>query len=383
VETVPPHWKAWAVLRVSDAKSRAPLEWDDRCRVALVVARGNGRLLVPLPWRLAADGRVEVYRHEDRYGDALPAGVDRADWDAASVEVRVPGYETREFRRRAELAGEREVELRPLPPSVTGVLRVGKGLEGRRVTMTLEPAVRGRDPRTADRRPYGGATEPGPFAWYEVPPARWRLDVWVPTGGRERAHASREFDVGETTVDLGTIEVVPPCAVRARVVARDGTAVLDRGLALERVATGEEASGGPMDDDGWVVFRGLEAATEYRVVSTLDGVAETVTTPTEGGGEQTVVLRWDNEGVRCRLRFTVEGQDPIQWGDVFEGPTMDKGAWKKDGTLEQDFAPGEFVIGILARAVGKEKPARYRATFTVPSKPYWEATIDLTESGGR
>jgi hypothetical protein len=102
-------------------------------------------------------------------------------------------------------------------------------------------------------------------------------------------------------------------------------------------------------------------------------------TPADGGGDLRVELKWEHSGVRCRIRFTVEGQDPIQWGDLFEGPTLDKGAWKKDGFLEQDMGAGDYLFGFFARPVGKDAPVRVMAKFTVPDQPLWDATIDLKE----
>jgi hypothetical protein len=163
------------------------------------------------------------------------------------------------------------------------------------------------------------------------------------------------------------------------VVARDGTGVLDKDLSLRRAGEGPAETADDIDDDGWVVFHGLEADTEYRVVSTLDKLEATVRTPAEGGGDLRVELPWENQGVRCRIRFTVDGQDPIQWGDLFEGPTLDKGAWKKDGFLEHDMGAGDYFFGAFARPVGKTEPVRVYAKFTVPDQPLWTATVDMKE----
>jgi hypothetical protein len=230
-----------------------------------------------------------------------------------------------------------------------------------------------------DAMPYGGASEAGPFTWYDVPDGPWRLIVWVKAGEDDAARCIRSFEKAGAEVDLGEIVVYPPTTLRARVVARDGTGVLDRDLSLRRAGTVSVETTDDIDDGGWVVFRGLEADAEYRVVSTLDGLEATVRTPAEGGGDLRVELPWEHQGVRCRIRFTVEGQDPIQWGDIIEGPTLDKEAWKKDGLLEHDMAAGDYLFGILARPVGKDAPVRVFARFTVPDQPLWDATIDLKE----
>lgn len=374
--SVPAGWKPWARLRFVDAKTREEIPFR-RGRVALAVPRGEQELLVPEPWRRAEDGRVEVFRSEDERG--LPFGVDRKEWEASPVEIRIPGRTTRRFGSRAEISGDRDIEMAAAAPSVRGIVKLGRGLEGKRVHMDLEPGDPTRDPRRPDAMPSGGATEAGPFSWYDVPDGRWRLVVRVRAGEDESAMAVRVFDKAGAEADLGEIVVLPPSTLRARVVARDGTGVLDRDLALHRGGTGEVLTTEDIDDGGWVVFRGLEADTEYRAVSSLDGVEGTVRTPAEGGGDLRLEIPWEHQGVRCRIRFTVEGQDPILWGEIVEGPTLDKGAWRKDGFLEHDMAAGEYLFGFFARPVGKDAPVRVYATFTVPDQPLWDATVDLKE----
>jgi hypothetical protein len=375
--SLPPDWKSWARLRFLDAKTKEEIPFG-RGRIAHVVPRGPRGLLVPEPWRRGEDGRIEVYRSEDDMG--LPFGVDRKEWESAPVEVRIPGRVVRRFASRAELAGERDVELVALAPEVRGTVRLAPALAGKKIVMNLEPADPTRDPRGPDAMPEGGSTEPGPFAWYDVPDGRWKLTVWVKVGGGDVGQAVREFDRAGAEVDLGEILVLPPTKLRARVVARNGAGVLDKDLHLQRTGDGSFEIAEEIDDGGWAVFRNLDPDTEYRVVSSLDKLAETVRTPAEGGGDLRVEMLWENEGVRCRLRFTVDGQDPVQWGDLFESPALDKGAWKKDGFLEHDMAAGEYLFGAFARPVGKDAPVRVHARFTVPDQPLWEATIDMTEA---
>src|SRR5689334_5603758 len=73
VRTVPPDWKPWARLRFVDAATRAEIPFG-RGRVAVVLPRGETPILVPQPWRAAADGRVEIFPSENRTG--LPFGVE-------------------------------------------------------------------------------------------------------------------------------------------------------------------------------------------------------------------------------------------------------------------------------------------------------------------
>ncbi len=378
VHDVPKGWASWARLRLVDAKTRAAVPFIHG-RVALIVDRGNGRSILPLPWLMAEDGRVVVYRWEDQNGGVLPFGLEAGKFEAARLEVRIRGYEAREFASRADLAGDREVELTPAAPSVKGTVKAGPALAGKRLRMTIEPEDPSHDPRSPDARPSGGAEVPGPFAWFDVPDGRWRLDVWIRAGGDATAHAMRVFEKAGTTVDLGEVLVLPPVTILARVVARDGTGVLDNDLTIARTADGGPEKSDAIDEGGWIAFRNLDADTEYRLVSSLEGLEETVHTPPAGGGEIRVELHWDNHGVHCRIHFTVDGQDPIQWGDLIESPTLDKGAWKRDGFLEHDMGAGDYVFVAWARPVGKDKPVKVGAVFKVPDQPLWDATIDMKE----
>lgn len=379
--SVPKGWKPWARLRFVDAVTKESVPFANRNGgVTLLVPSATGRMTVRQPLVVEEDGRLLVLRSEDASGHVLPSGIEKADWEKARVEVRVRGYEPREFASRDDLAGDRDVELTPAAPSVTGFLRVAPALAGKRVSITLEPADPARNQRVPGLQPWVDGEDAGPFAWYDVPDGRWRLGVWISLGGNDLAHAARTFEMAGARVDLGDVEIHPPSVLRARVVARDGTGVLDQGLALEHVPTGERQNAVELDGQGWTEFRNLDADTDYRIASSLDeGLAQTIHTPVAGGGEMKVELKWDNEGVRCRLRFTVNGEEPIQWGDLFEGPALDKGAWKKDGFLEHDMGAGEYLLGAWARPRGKDKPIRVFAKFTVPSQPLWEATVDMKE----
>jgi len=376
LKAAPRDRKPWARLRFVDGKTRQAIPFGDG-RIALVVPRVAQRTVVPEPWFLAEDGRIEVFRSEDEQG--VPFLVLKEEWAAAAVEVRIPGWEPRTFGSRTELEGEREIALVASRPSVRGTVRLGPGVEAKRLVMDLEPGDPSRDPRRPGAMPYGGAAKDGPFAWYDVPDGRWRLVVRGRADGIDTPVAAVEFDRAGDEVDLGEIVLRRPSTIRARVVARDGTGVLDTALTLYSDRKGTSEIGDGMDEDGWRVFRGLEPDAEFRVISSLDKLSETVRTPAEGGGDIKVELRWENRGVRCRIRFTVEGQDPIQWGDLIEGPTLEKEAWRKDGQLEHDMAPGDYLIGAWARPVGKDQPVRVYGKFTVPDKPLWEATVDLKE----
>jgi hypothetical protein len=220
---------------------------------------------------------------------------------------------------------------------------------------------------------------PGPFEVFDLRDGSWWIEAWVSLPDGTTAHRAVQFVKSEDVVDLGAIELRAPATVVARVVAKDGTPVLDKRMTIRREGReGDTAGEGDPDVSGWVYFRGLDADADYRVVSSLDGLEQAVHTPSEGLREARVELRWDHEGVRCRLRFTVEGADPVRWGDLFEGPTLDQGAWHKDGFLEHDMAPGEYLFGIWAQVAGQDALHRYWATFTVPETPLWEKAIDLS-----
>ncbi len=185
-------------------------------------------------------------------------------------------------------------------------------------------------------------------------------------------------------MELGAVEVRAPVAVLARVVARDGRPVIDRAMSIQKGGEGGgREEGEEPDGEFWVAFRNLDPDADYRVVSSLEGVEQAVRSPSGGVREMRVELRWDNEGVRCRLRFTVEGSDPVEWGEIAEGPDLEPGAWKKDGFLEHDMAAGDYAFVVLARTAGREGLRRYAATFKVPPVPLWEQTIDLREGPGR
>jgi hypothetical protein len=369
--TIPADWTPWARLKFVDAKTREAIPFKNGT-VGLVIQRADRGILMPEPFRRAADGRIEVFRTEDEHG--IPPGTDRAGWASSMVEVRIRGYEMRRFASRAELSGDRDVELTKAIPSVKGTLR-------------LAPALRGKKIRVYFSRPGGFDLSPprdsiveGPFEWFDLDPGAWKFIVHVGEGGEDSAVATRDFMFDSSPADLGEILVMPPSILRARVVARDGQGVLDKDLTLRHGPSGRTQDSEEFEDDGWVIFRGLEPDTEYRVVSVLDKLEGTIRTPAEGGGDLRLEIPWEHTGVRCRIRFTVDGQDPIQWGEIFEGPTLDKGAWKRDGFLEHDMAPGDYFFGIHARPVGKAEPVRVSGKFTVPDRPLFDLTVDLKET---
>ena len=186
---------------------------------------------------------------------------------------------------------------------------------------------------------------------------------------------------GAGTVDLGTLVVRAPATIRVRVIGADGTGLLDQGLRVRKAgeASAESPPAGEPDAEGWVEFRGLEPDADYEVLCSLEGLAETVHTPPGAGAPLVVELRSEIRGVRCRIRFTVLGEEPLKWGAIFDGPTLDETAWRKDGLLEQEMAPGEYAFGILAQVAGSEKMVRYFARFKVPDQPAWEGKVDLTD----
>jgi hypothetical protein len=366
-----------------DGKTGAAVPWGNRDRVALLLDREGGIAVLPLVVRAAESGVLEVrrYRQVPREGEA--EGPEAEAWRKARAEIRVAGYARREFESASALEGERTIPLEAIAPAVAGRVTGSDSMRtGLRIALEPVPSA-GAKPPPREFAPLGGLRgEDGSFAFYEVSSGTWRLEVRVLPQGPESARAFRVFEKGEGPVDLGEIPLERPCTVRARVVARDGTPVLDEDMVIRPADGGDadEVGGDDMDEQGWVVFRGLAPGTRYMVFASLEGVEGEVFTPPRPGEESVLELRWDNQGTRCRLDFTVKGRPPVEWGEMCEGPALDAGAWKKDGFLEHDMAPGDYLFGFLAKAPGDAEPKRYWGKFTVPERILWDAVIDLKES---
>ena len=371
---VPPGTKIWARLRLAVAGTGGPLPEDADPSVDLLVPRAGGDLRIRQAAFLLPDGRLALAENP---GESSFLAADERR--AARYEVAAYGFRSRTDLARADLAGDREVALEPEAPAAAGVLQAGPGLDPGPVRCELLAADgRGGLPGTRGRPPHLPRAL-GPFALHDVAEGRWRLRIWVRQQDGTHSYASVEFERGSGTADLGTIVLAAPVTLRARVVGADGTGVLDRGLAVQAAGEEERAGGTEPDAQGWMEFRGLAADADYRVFSDALKVEQTVHTPAGGTRVLSVELRHELRGVRCRLRFTVKGQDPIQWGAMFEGPTLDEGAWKKDGFLDQEMAPGEYLFGFFAQAIGTDAVKRYMAKLTVPDQISWDATIDLKE----
>lgn len=384
---LPPGVEPWATLRLLDAKSGKPVPADAEPAVLLVSRTRMGQVL--LAQHLVPDGKGDwllASRGEARAPGGKAAGKAGEGDGEDRYEVRALGYATLPDLARGDLEGTRTIHLEPSPPVARGVLEAGAGLAPGRMRCELEPVTLAEPELPPVGGPVLGGRSRlprsfGPFELQGLAPGTWRLRVRVQQPGGVAAHAEREFEVGEDPADLGTIVLEAPGTIRARVLGADGTGILDPGLRLRRIGGGEDEAvpGEEPDPEGWVEFRGLEPGTAYRVLCSFEGVEETVRTPVSGGGTVRVELLSGVRGVRCRLRFTVMGGEPVKWGAIFEGPTLDPQAWKKDGMLEQEMAPGEYMLGILAQAAGSERMQRYAAKFTVPDQPSFDATIDLKE----
>ncbi len=369
----------WARLRLVESGTGSPVPADADPAVTLLTSRGGRALRLPQRVFPQEDGTlgVAVYFGEaDRPG--APTFLTDEQAGSARYEVAAYGYAARGGFARKDLEGEREIALDPVAPSAMGILAAGPGLVPGPVRAEIRPA---------DGRPFilgQGVRVPrlpralGPFAIYDLPDGSWRLDVRVKQPDRTMAHSSREFEKAGATADLGTLEVAAPVAIRARVVAADGTVIFDREISLERTdSPGNSTQGEPLEAQGWVEYRGLEPGAEYRVFSFALGVEQTVRAPGAGAPILSVEIRKDVRVVRCRIRFTVDGRDPLEWGDVFRGPFLEDGAWRKDGTLECDMVPGAYEIEVLARPVGADSLQHVYTRFTVPDRPAWDATVDL------
>lgn len=371
----PANPEIWARLRLLEAGTGKPIPADADPAVTLSVHRGWRVDLIPQRVFREEDGRLAVAPQP-----GAESSLTEAEIASARYEIAAYGYAARGGLAKADLAGEHDIELKPVAPSVVGVLAAGPGVVAGKVKTEI---------RRADGQPLAPGPRPlrlpralGPFAIHDLPQGKWRLNAWTFQLGNLTARGSAEFEKAESTVDLGTIEIRGYSSIRARLVAADGTPILVPGLEVSRpgVEVGEvQDVEREVDDEGWTEFHGLEPGEEFIVRSPTFEVEETVRAPAAGDPPLKVELRKDVRLVRCRLRFTVDGKDPAQWGDWLGGPRILDGAWKGDGTLEHDMIPGRYTLAILARPAGADAMRRVDATFTVPDQPAWDATVDLKE----
>ena len=357
--------------------------------VVLVARTDRGTLRLPERLYGGRAGRaavVSLYPPGARPGENLYFTKEEAE--AHRYEVLAFGYAPLADLRRSDLEGERDLRLVPVPPAVRGVLEAGEGLGKGVLRCELVPG--GEGPRLQESNFFNDGPavrapalprEFGPFEIPSLAPGPWTLVVRHQQAGGVQARATASFEAGAGTVDLGTLVVRAPATIRVRVIGADGTGLLDQGLRVRKAgeASAESPPAGEPDAEGWVEFRGLEPDADYEVLCSLEGLAETVHTPPGAGAPLVVELRSEIRGVRCRIRFTVLGEEPLKWGAIFDGPTLDETAWRKDGLLEQEMAPGEYAFGILAQVAGSEKMVRYFARFKVPDQPAWEGKVDLTD----
>ena len=370
---------AWTTLHVTDASTRRPISRLAGATVVRFLRIGETELRVPEYVRRMEHGVLEVVESlPDK--DFVRGPLTSEDLARGRYRLRVPGYRAVDFESRdALLRAAKEITLQPLPVSARGVLVAGRGVEASSVWVEMFPAGPTQPPESEDP-PYL-PTAFGPFELHELAKGRWRLEARARMPQGVLARATREFEVGAEPADLGEIRVLAPTTLRARVVARDGTAVLDPGLTV--TARGDAAVAGRPGEDGWTAFAGLDPGATVKVASSLPGLEQEVVLPSDGGDEARVELLWDEEGVRCRLRFLVDGSAPTRWGDILEGPELDKGAWKRDGFLEHEMAPGDYLFGIQAELVGKSGMRQVWAKFTVPRQPTWMADVSFSEEPPR
>ena len=364
----------WATFRLVDASTRGPAKRAAEASLTLLLVEGDTQVRIPGHLQPRDDGAIDAIASvaEDRAARSV-------DLSQVRVRIRVPGYRAVEFSSRDALRTAKEIALQPLPVVARGVLVAGRGVEATAVWTEIFPVF--HLPVEPPEDPPLLPTAFGGFELHDLTKGRWRLEARAKMPQGVLARATREFEVGAEPADLGEIRVVAPATLRARVVARDGTAVLDPGLAV--AAPGDAAVAGRPGEDGWVAFAGLDPGATVKVASSLPGLEQEVLLPPDGGDEVRVELLWDEEGVRCRLRFLVDGSAPTRWGDIVEGPELDKGAWKRDGFLEHDMAPGDYVFAIQAEPVGKSGMRQVWAKFTVPRQPTWMADIPFSEEPPR
>jgi len=377
IGSAPPGRAPWTTLRLVDGATKGPPRRLAGASLLLLARSGESEVRIPEHLRPRADGAVEVVAALDD-GEEVPGVLAEGDLEAARYRLRVPGYRAVAFPSRGAVRDAGEIVLQPLVPAARGVLVAGRGVDAAAVWAQILP---GGDPLPA--APEDPPVPPSGFGAFEIhdlTEGRWRLEVRARLPEGVLASASREIEFAGTTVDLGEIPVRAPTTLLARVVALDGTPVLDPGLTVVQRAGPIEGRPG---EDGWVAFAGVEPGVSAKVVSSLPGLEQEVAIPPDGGDEVRVELRWEEEGVRCRLRFLVDGVPPTRWGEILEGPELDKGAWKKDGFLGHDMAPGDYLFGIQAEPVGKSGLRRVWAKFTVPRQTSWVADVSFSEEPPR
>ncbi len=386
---LPPRAAPWARLRFLDDATGEPVPASARPAVVLVARTDRGTLRLPERLYAGRDGRaavVSLYPPGARPGENLYFTKEEAE--AHRYEVLAFGYAPLADLRRSDLEGERDLRLVPVPPAVRGVLEAGEGLGKGVLRCELVPG--GEGPRLQESNFFNDGPavrapalprEFGPFEIPSLAPGPWTLVVRHQQAGGVQARATAATEAGAGAGGRGARVGRAAAPLPGRGIGADGTGLLDQGLRVRKAgeASAESPPAGEPDAEGWVEFRGLEPDADYEVLCSLEGLAETVHTPPGAGAPLVVELRSEIRGVRCRIRFTVLGEEPLKWGAIFDGPTLDETAWRKDGLLEQEMAPGEYAFGILAQVAGSEKMVRYFARFKVPDQPAWEGKVDLTD----
>jgi hypothetical protein len=364
-------------------------------------------------WRLPGGGTEPVRgpafpENPDGWLPVLPPGrtPEAADAGPGSVlEIVVEGYATARVPFE-EMRGRVEVQLQPLVPDLVGVVAFPGGGDQEFLHGWSLSAAGGKGVPAPELR--GAIEGPGPFSLSNLTDGRWTLTVWAVTPAGFR-WARRTFEKAGGPVDLGAVEVSAWSGFRVRAVDGEGKPLglpvgaylagegirsvvtwsspflddLPEGIVIRdgkaffsgRASPGVHSLPDP-DPDGWVEIRDLAPGARYRLaLPSLPGSGVEADAPETTGELRTVEIRVTARPVKCALRFTVEGGDPEEWGNAFEG-TLPYDGWMGNGILEGVLFPGKYSAKVLAKRKGGIWKY-FHADILVPNREAWEATIDL------
>ena len=334
-----------------------------------------------------SDGWVRMY--------TLPED-DSIDATRSFIEVTIHGYE----RVRLEGGAPRdmsEIPLVPWLPTVRGTMVGPEGAPGK-VRAVLLAEI--RDETLGSLRPRGLPASTGPFEIHDLPDGRWILWAWS-TGPGGTFHAVRRFERSGNVVDLGEVRLDGWSSLRVRVVDGQGGSVSDTRLVGRPTLPGTDfmdmiihpvPGGLPSSvevEGGWLLFDHLPPGMDWTIRSvTLPGVEIVARTPEEPGAVRSVEIPWMGRRVRCRLRFTADGEEQPGWGRQIFLNGIEPAGWKADGRVETVLASGAYTVmawkeGYSAKGAGgpftrgPDVRVELRGEFTVPAEEAFEAVVDL------
>jgi hypothetical protein len=365
-----------------------------------------GRAGTRLAWKEHGRGEDPEDGHEALV-EKTPGWLRVWEVDPAAIrDVRlvVPGY----FPSPAPEGGWKGrtvVRLDADPGAVRGRI---VALENIHIDAALLSAEDGR-PCEADSLA-GLPVRPGPFALSGIPPGGWDLVVKGDTGSFHpdmTVWATARIDYRGAGLDLGEVEWKTGGVLRARLLGKDGKPETEAPLHLARGFPGEIpllgyglSRGAPSvhvswpehswqtesresipGEEGWVEFGGLRPGGTCLVATgRVPGLTRSVTIPLERGDPVIVELDAAAPTTTCRLRFTVNGEEPRFWR-LLAGPAFADAFSTGKGTLEAEIPPGRHLF--VGTTVVEEGEARtsFWAEVEIPDSGRFEGTVDLRAPG--